>query len=52
MLAIDKESPNDISLTLHLDTNAEAFNKTDTVKGQKALNLINDIQKEGKDDKI
>lgn len=49
VISVDKDSPSDISLTLHLEANAESFNKTDTVKGKEAIDLINNLQKEGKD---
>lgn len=52
IVSIDKESPNELHLTLHLDENAEAFNKSKTVDGKDALDLINDIQKQGHADQI
>lgn len=49
LLTVDKESPKEISLTLHLDENADSFNKSETVKGKKAIDLMNNFQKEGTD---
>lgn len=52
MVSVDKDSPKEIYLTLHLEENAESYNKSNTVKGKAALDLINDIQKEGHGDQI
>lgn len=52
VIVVDKEIPQDVKLTLHLEENADIFNKSASMEGKKALEFINEVEKNMNDNTL
>lgn len=52
IIIVDKEIPQDIKLTLHLEENANIFNKSASMEGKEALQFINEVEKNMNDNTL